>query len=350
MFPTLENPGYGVFVKNIATALKEYGFEEKYCALIKGKPHGKWNKLSKYIVFYRDIVRWYFGRYDFIYVHFPNQAIPVLNYLMKFRRRPIVINFHGEDLMYSNSGIWKKLGKMTERFCSRYANAIVVPSEYFKRIVIGRDIIPEYRIIVSASGGINPDIFKPKERSDQRFRIGFFGRLEEDKGIWDFIKAYEEINHYIDVYGTIIGYGSCFEALKAYIHSHCLEGKIVLINGITQDKLADYYSSLDLFIFNSNRDAESLGLTGIEAMACSVPVIGSDIGGIATYVRHGVNGYLVMPKQYEEIVDAVMRYYHLNIQGKKKMKHEALQTAKKYYTDMVAYQLSQDLLKFVKHI
>lgn len=347
MYPTLESPGYGIFVKNMVAALKAYAFEEKYSALIEGKPHGKWNKLSKYLVFYRDIVRGYFGRYDFIYVHFPNQAIPVLNLLMKLHKRPVFINYHGEDLMYPESGLWCKLGKMTERFCTRYANAIVVPSEYFKRIVIERNIIPENRVIVSASGGINPEIFQPKERFDHRFRIGFVGRLEEDKGVWEYVRAFERISRSIDVYGTIIGYGNCYEDLKAYIYSHCIEEKINLINGISQDKLAEYYSSFDLFVFNSNRAAESLGLTGIEAMACSVPVVGSNVGGIATYVRNGVNGYLVRPKSHTEIADAIIQYYHSSAEVKETMKREALLTAKKYYSDVVACQLSRDLQKLI---
>ena len=51
---------------------------------------------------------------------------------------------------------------------------------------------------------------------------------------------------------------------------------------------------MDLLIFSSSRTGESLGLTGIEAMACGVPVIGSDIGGIASYVENGSNGWLVL--------------------------------------------------------
>ena len=46
---------------------------------------------------------------------------------------------------------------------------------------------------------------------------------------------------------------------------------------------------------------EPFGITGIEAMAFGVPVIGSDIGGIPDWVDHGVTGYLCRPKSSEEI-------------------------------------------------
>ena len=68
-----------------------------------------------------------------------------------------------------------------------------------------------------------------------------------------------------------------------FIDVHDLKKEITIVNGVPQEKLGDYYRGMDLLIFSSSRTGESLGLTGIEAMACGVPVIGSDIGGIAFY-------------------------------------------------------------------
>ena len=46
----------------------------------------------------------------------------------------------------------------------------------------------------------------------------------------------------------------------------------------------------DLFLLPS--DIESFGLAALEAMACEVPVIATNVGGLPEVVTHGVDGYL----------------------------------------------------------
>ncbi len=50
----------------------------------------------------------------------------------------------------------------------------------------------------------------------------------------------------------------------------------------------------DLFLLPS--DSESFGLAALEAMACEVPVIASDVGGLPEVVTNGVDGYLIEPR------------------------------------------------------
>src|SRR4029077_20332022 len=52
-------------------------------------------------------------------------------------------------------------------------------------------------------------------------------------------------------------------------------------------------SQADLFLLPSQ--LESFGLAALEAMACEVPVIATNVGGVPEVVEHGVDGYLVEP-------------------------------------------------------
>ena len=142
MYPTEDSPGYGSFVKNVCDELRSCGMFLKYKSVIKGRNKDKISKLMKYMSFYLSIIFHFFKRYDYIYIHFPNQAIPLLSILFLFRKPKIVVNFHGEDLVYSNVGYENVLGKMTEKFCRKFATAIVVPSEYFKSIVEKKKLLP----------------------------------------------------------------------------------------------------------------------------------------------------------------------------------------------------------------
>jgi len=60
-----------------------------------------------------------------------------------------------------------------------------------------------------------------------------------------------------------------------------------------QDAVYEKLAAADLFLLPSQ--LESFGLAALEAMACEVPVIGTNAGGMPEVVEHGVDGYLVEP-------------------------------------------------------
>jgi N-acetyl-alpha-D-glucosaminyl L-malate synthase BshA len=60
-----------------------------------------------------------------------------------------------------------------------------------------------------------------------------------------------------------------------------------------QNAVYEKLGSADLFLLPSQ--LESFGLAALEAMACEVPVIATNIGGVPEVVSHGIDGYLVEP-------------------------------------------------------
>lgn len=344
MYPTAECPGYGSFVKNVCDGLSLYGIYLSDMAVIRGKGEGYINKIFKYVRFYVSIIAGFFKKYDFIYIHFPNQAIPLLNFLYRFRKPKIIVNYHGEDLVYEEKGYTRTLGVQTENFCRKYASAIIVPSQYFKDVVVERNILPPIKVVVSPSGGIDPSIFFPLDCKNYNsiLHIGYVGRLEIDKGIKDFLLTCDRLNQEnLKFKATIIGYGSYYDEMVCFIEKSNFKSKITIIKGIPQIMLGNYYRCMDLLIFSSK--SESLGLTGIEAMACGVPVIGSNVGGIASYVENGKNGWLVSVHNVEEIVDSIHKYINMENNEKEQMRKYCIETGQKYYREQVCYQLSKDI-------
>ena len=61
-----------------------------------------------------------------------------------------------------------------------------------------------------------------------------------------------------------------------------------------QSNIQEFLGLADLFLLPS--DLESFGLAALEAMACEVPVIATNVGGVPEVVTHGVDGYLVAPR------------------------------------------------------
>lgn len=65
------------------------------------------------------------------------------------------------------------------------------------------------------------------------------------------------------------------------------------------DDIAPLLASADLFLLPSDR--ESFGLSALEALACGVPVIGCDVGGLPEVVRHGETGLLGAPGDVDRL-------------------------------------------------
>ena len=348
MYPSDSNPGYGVFVKNICLGLENNGVHTEYMAVISGREQGSVAKLLVYLKFYWRILTIYFKRYDCLYVHYPSYSAPILNFLQSIKRKPMVVNYHGEDLLYPRyTFIHRYLGRQSEKL-GKKADFIVVPSDYFKGIVMEKKIADNDKIVVSPSGGIDGSIFQFKGPKEEReyLHLGFVGRLQRTKGTIEFVEACKKLSQHLNIKVTIIGYGE----LNNKIDEIAKEDKVfTFIKGISQEELPNYYNDFDLFFFPSKRKTESLGLVGIEAMACGTPVLGSDIGGITSYLRHGKNGYLLrLDHLVDDMVKYTIEYSRLNDYEKERMAKSAIETSERFEREDVCERLSKEFKKRIK--
>lgn len=344
MYPDKKSPGYGVFVKNVADYLSSNDIHILCSAVIKGRSKNIIHKIIKYLCFYCRIILLFFKDYDAVYIHYPNMAIPVLLPLFKIRNRKLIVNYHGEDLLYSGR-LGTMLGTMTENFVRKYADIVVVPSDFFKKILLERTICAEEKIIVFPSGGIDPSIFypSPKIKADI-LKLGYVGRIEYGKGWKEFILALSKLKSSESFRGYIVGYGSLEHEMHDLISQCGLNDKIELIKGVTQSKLQYYYSLFDLLIFTTQLP-ESLGLVGLESMACGTPIIATDIGGVATYARNDHNGYLVAKGDVDGVVKAIERFVQSDEAEKLQMIDNCIETARKYSIETIYVSFLNDLRK-----
>ena len=73
-----------------------------------------------------------------------------------------------------------------------------------------------------------------------------------------------------------------------------------IVKNVSDEKLLMMYNSADLFVLpsivDSQGNTEGLGVVLLEAMACGVPVIGSDVGGISDIIKNEETGWVVREK------------------------------------------------------
>jgi len=100
----------------------------------------------------------------------------------------------------------------------------------------------------------------------------------------------------------------------------------------SDDKLAELYSSSDLFVFASH--IEGYGLPPLEAMACGTPVVTTDCRGVKDFVDDEENAILVPPKQPESIAKSIIKLYN-NPDIADNLKKNGLKTAENFTWERV---------------
>ena len=201
---------------------------------------------------------------------------------------------------------------------AKKANHFIAVSKASKRDLIKILDIPEERISVIYEG-VNHEKFYPLNKHE-KFVVGYVGGLGKRKNIEVLLEAARKLENIIF---KIAGKGPEKERLESIAKKLKLKN-VEFVGFIPEDKLNEFYNSLELFVFPSLY--EGFGLSVLEAMACGCLIISSNRGSLPEIV--GKAGILINPNT-NEIVIAIEK-----IRRDKKlqeyMRKEGIKQAKKF--------------------
>ena len=348
MYPSDQDPVYGTFVKVFADKMAIYNREGKTQLIaIRGRDGGYWKKLKKYGVFYACILyQLLFYQYDLIYVHTITYPIVPIRIASFFRRKlPLVFNVHGGDVL-TRGKLAFFLRQRSIPLLKR-AKMIVSPSVFFRTILLREfPFLPSEKIVVSPSGGIASFFYEgvAVKQYQPSLTIGYVSRIDEAKG-WDtFLRAIAQLRQEgISCLGVIVGRGAKESEMRNMISELSLQDHVHYKGPVAYEALPDVYRSFDLFVFPTCLE-ESLGLVGLEAMACGKPVIGSKIGGLTDYIEEGKNGFFFCPGDADDLVVQIKKYMSLTVEQKNEMAASAFQKASRYKSDNIQLSLYKKLI------
>ena len=348
MYPNEKYPNYGVFVKNTEDLLKKNDYIID--RVIITKETNKLKKIYSYIRHYLKIIC--LGRnkkYSLIYVHYASHnAIPIL-ILKKLKNNiNLCTNIHGGDVVPRN-----KTGKLINKFTKKLlkiSDIVISPSENYKQLLINNYGISKDKIEVFPSGGINGNIFYPQnEHIVENKCIGFVGRIEQQKG-WevflDLVNSLKDDERFKDYKYIVVGSGDQSDKFNDKVKLLGLGDMIEKYEMLKQDTLREIYNKMDIFCFPSFN--ESLGLVGIEAMSCGLPVIGSRVGGLQDYIIDDVNGYMFEKGNVSDMKDKLIKYIEKTDDEKAIIRKNAIRTAKKFEVgviDNILIELFRNLIR-----
>ena len=206
--------------------------------------------------------------------------------------------------------------------------------------------------VVVIPPGVDTSRFYPMPPDEAKEFIGvppcdrmllFVGRIEPLKGIDTLIKAIALMQSE-GVYVCLAVIGGDAESdseipnaemsrLKAMCEEAGVSDLVAFLGKRSQDTLPYYYCAAEAVVVPSHY--ESFGMVALEAMACGVPVVASQVGGLAFLVQDGVTGFTVPVDEPRALADRLTRL-SCDPELRKKLGSQAAAVAAEYAWENIA--------------
>lgn len=184
-------------------------------------------------------------------------------------------------------------GNLLGNFCLHAPRSLAANSFIGRKNAIEVGISPRYIKILP--NVVDCEHFSPSNvPKKQPFTVLTIGRLVPQKKQEHFLECLAKVNEnsQLDVRGWIVGDGPLKAELKERAHALNIEPKNIHFYTNTADPLP-LYRKTDVFLLTS--DWEGTPNVLMEAMACGLPIVATNVGGVPELIKHGETGFLVNP-------------------------------------------------------
>ena len=266
---------------------------------------------------FRSILRSFFflkqqcvdNRISVIHAHMADAAC--LGWLVaRNLRLPLVISHHGHDILLKCNPVCRCVYFVLLSFAARYAamNVAVSPS-VAERV---RKLLPvkENSVQIISNGVRIPEdseLDKKNNAEDGRHPslvLVTVGRLVSLKGQHQLIRAVAQlVDHFPEIQLYIVGTGDRAKALMQLAENEQVTGHIEFTGAV--GNVTEYLAKADIYV--SGSQSEGMPVSVLEAMACRLPVVASDIPGHRSVVVPGDTGILYELDNIDDLVEKIVK-------------------------------------------
>lgn len=153
--------------------------------------------------------------------------------------------------------------------------------------------------------GVDQDIFFPSGKKPEEKYILYTGRISYGKGLLELIDCAKEVCEIRDdVSFVLAGDGPLLSNLKKKVTDLNLQNRIKFLGQVNRRKIVNLYQNATIFAFPSYYE----GLPGslLEAMACQLPIVATEVPGNIELIEHNKNGIFIPPKNASAISKAIL--------------------------------------------
>ena len=205
-------------------------------------------------------------------------------WVSRIHRKPIIINYRGggAETFFSKSFFWV-------RPTLKAADAIVVPSAFLEKTFTQRGF---KSVIIENIIDLGRFTSQSKTLNSSTPHIIVTRNLERIYDIPTSLRAFAVLKEdYPSARLTIAGSGSLSEELKNLAAELGIDKQVTFTGRLNNEDIASLYHAADIFLNSSLTD--NMPISFLEAMACAVPIVSSDVGGIPYLVENEKNALLV---------------------------------------------------------
>ena len=306
----LVSKGHTVYVVTVGQTAKDYNYSEESKILqIPGIPLGIYDYRMTSIYPLKVINKIKSWDLDVIHSHTELSMGIFARLFAKQYNIPLVHTYHtmyrdytyyvSRNHKYFDLGCKKAVEYLSKFYCDNTADAFIVPT--MKTYQLFRDEYHYDKDIYVVPTGVDAKRFYKEYANKQEiaklkkqynikrkdFTIVFVGRLAQEKNVPFLFDCLEQTKNK-NIKLIIVGYGPDEEKYKEEVKSRHLEDRIKFTGKVVWNSMPSYYQMADAFITASK--TETQGLTVIEALASSLPVICIDDLAFKSAVIDNFNG------------------------------------------------------------
>lgn len=262
-----------------------------------------WSKIVSLFRFFRanKLALKQLPKPDIIHVHVLTRLGLIAWWQKIVHGTPYIITEHWSRYLPGNdfSGF---LRKRLTRFVVKHASAVTTVTDILAEAMRNHGLNNRNYVIVPNVVDIN--VFKPVKHDNPIPKIIHISCFEnKSKNITGLIDALSILeNKNVDFQCVFIGNGIDYNEVRAYSKKLKKQENISFTGVLEGDAVAGQLASGDFLVLSSNYETQ--GVVLLEAFACGLPVVSTNVGGIPEIVNES-NGILVPPQDAEKLADAI---------------------------------------------
>lgn len=339
---SFERGGAETYILNIIERMKKKGVKFFVICDHKGSNHDRIEKVCSDVEIIKidsilDIKAAYriakFCRdnnIDIIQSHFLRESFVAVLAKLFYPKVKVIWTMH---LIYEEK---RSILNFLNKFFSRGTSAIICVSDAVKQSLAEKGI--SCKKLVTVLNGVDTEYFKPTYNGNIREELGLekddvllttVSRFQEIKGHDFLIDVLNELkmNYDIKFKALLVGDGEEMDNIKNKVHNLNLENQVIFA-GYRED-IPRILTESDVYISPSKNEAISFSI--MEALACGVPVVATEVGGVPEVINKGKCGIMVNYGDEKEFAKAIFQLYN-NKSEYEEMKKNSRQLIEKYFS------------------
>jgi N-acetyl-alpha-D-glucosaminyl L-malate synthase BshA len=249
---------------------------------------------------------------DLLHVHYaiPHSVSAMLARQMlarSGRRLPFVTTLHGTDITLVGAD---RAYLPITRYAIDESNGVTAISDYLRRMTV--ETFATTRPIEVISNFVNCDIYVRDPEASETVRAQYaepgeavlvhLSNFRPVKRIQDVIRIFAGVAREIPAKLLMVGDGPERSSAEWLAKSLKISDRVHFLG--KYDQVNHLLPAADLMLMPS--EMESFGLAALEAMACEVPTIGTDVGGVPELIQNGVTGLLFPVGDVDSMAEAAV--------------------------------------------